>query len=181
MSKPVKELMTRELVKRFDGLTSVAICNFAGVGAVRTNEIRGRLREQGIRVTVVKNSLARKAFDEVGLGLAGGLLDGPCAVVYGGESVVNVVRELLAIKKETPELTVKAAVLEGDVFPSEDEVNRLSKFPTRDEAISEVLGAVLSAGSNLAGCLTGPGGALAGILKAIEEKQGGGESAEADG
>ncbi len=179
MSKPVKQLIRKELAGRFEGLQSIAICGLTGVDAVKTNHIRGRLREKDIRLTMVKNSVARQAFLDVGLEAAADLLDGPCAVAYGGDSVVTVVRELLEIKKEAPSLTVKAAVLEGDVFDSEEEVKRLSKFPTREEAIAELLGTVLSPASNLAACLVAPGADLAGILKKIEEDQDEGGEEEA--
>ena len=170
MSKPVKEMIRKDLERKFDGVSSLAICGFAGLSAEHTYTVRGRLAEKSMAFRVVKNSLARQAFKSVGLDSAVDLLDGPCAVVYGGESVVDVVRELLDIQKVAPALELKAAVLDGDVFSGADEVKALSKFPTREEAIGQVLQAALSAGANVAGCLVAPGGAIAGILKAIEEK-----------
>jgi len=169
MSKPVKKLIRDELTRRFDGLTSLAVVGFTGLDAVSTNTIRGRLHEKDIRMSVVKNSLARQAFTALGMDGAKDLLDGPCAIAYGSDSVVTVVRELLDIHKESPALTVKAAILEGEVF-GEDQIDALSKYPNRDEAISQALACVLSGGGNLVGALIGPGGKLASILKTIEEK-----------
>ena len=113
MSKPLKELVRKELIRRFQGLTSLAVVGFTGLDGNATNAIRGRLRGKDIHMTVVKNSLARQAFQELGLAAAVDLLDGPCAIAYGQESVVTVVRELLEIHREFPKLIVKAAVLEG--------------------------------------------------------------------
>ena len=93
MSKPVKELVRKELINRFDGVSSLAVVGFSGISAVNTRKIRGQLREKEISMTVVKNSIARQAFKEVGLDSAVGLLDGPCAIAYGADSVVSVVRE----------------------------------------------------------------------------------------
>ena len=178
MSKPVKKLIRDELTRRFAGVTQLAIVGFQGVDAGTTNQVRARLREKDIRMTVVKNSLARQAFRELGIEPVGGLLNGASAVAYGADSVVTVVRELLEIHRETPNLTVKAAFMEGQVFGA-DEIKALSSYPTRDEAVAQGLGCVLSPGANLAGCLIGPGAELAGILKAIEETRGGSEDAEA--
>lgn len=169
MSKPVKKLIRDELIKRFDGVTQLAVVGFTGVDANSTNAIRARLAEKDIRVSVVKNALAKQAFRELGLQDAGELLDGPCAVAYGADSVVTIVRELLDIGKEAPNLKVKAAFMEGDVF-TQDKIYALSKYPTRDEAVGQVISCVLSAGANLAACLIAPGGQIAGILKGIEEK-----------
>ena len=170
MSKPVKQLLRQEFLNRFEGVTSLAIVGFTGLDAVATNLVRGRLLEKDIRLTVVKNSLARQAFKEMHLESAGDLLDGPCAIAYGGDNVVSVVRELLDIGKEYPALTVKAAVLEGDPFAA-DRIEALSKYPTRDEAVARVLGGALAAGGKLAACLRAPGGKIASILKTIEENQ----------
>lgn len=169
MSKPVKELIRKELIKRLEGVTSMAVVSFIGVDAVTNHKIRGRLREKGISISVVKNSLAKQAFKELGADDAAEMLEGPCAVAYGADSVVTVVRELLDMKKDAPTLTVKAALLDGEVFGS-DRVEELSKYPTRDEAIAGVLQCILSPGGKLAACLVGPGSKLAGILKTIEEQ-----------
>lgn len=170
MSKPVKNMIKRELANRFAGISSVAIVGFSGIDSDQTYAMRGRLAEKDISLTVVKNSLAKQAFKEVGLDSAVGLLEGPCAIAYGGESVVSVVRELLDIQKKTPNLEVKGAVLDGDIFSGDAEVKQLSNFPTRDEAIGQVVQCALSAGGNISACLLGPASQIAGILKTIEEK-----------
>ena len=170
MSKLVKDLVRKELIKRFDGVESFAVVGISGLDAVSTNEIRGRLREKDIRISVVKNSLARQAFREVGLEAGASLLAGPCAVAYGQDHIVGIVRELLEIKKESPAFEVKAALMDGEAFGG-DRVEELSKYPTRVEALSMVSGSVLSSGGRLAGSILGPGGKIASILKTIEEKQ----------
>lgn len=178
MSKPVKEMVVRELTQRFEGLHSLAVVDVTGVDAVDTRRIRGRLRDKDIRLMVVKNSLARQAFRNAGLDQAAPLFEGPCAVAYGGDSVVTVVRELADIRKETPAVGLKAAVMEGDVF-GPDRVEELSQFPTREEAVAKVVSAALSGGGNLAAAMRGPSAALAGILKKIEQNQGGPETTQA--
>ena len=178
MSKPVKELIRKELRKRFEGVTSMAVAEFTKVDSVSNTQIRRRLREHDIHVTVVKNSLGRQVFDELGVPQAKEMLVGPSAVVYGGESVVSIVRELLAIGKEQPNLTVKSALLEGEVFPAE-RIEELSKYPTRDEAIAKVVGGLLGTGGGLVGALLGPGRTVGSLVKAVEEKQSEGGETEA--
>ena len=170
MSKPVKELVAKSLSARFEGLTSLAVCGYQGLDAEDTRIMRGRLCEKDIHFTVIKNSCARRAFKENGLDLAVPLLDGPCALAWGSDSVVSVVRELIDISKEAEGLTIKAALMEGDVFSGDGQIDQLSKYPTRDEAIGQVVQCALSGGANLASAITGPGGQIGGILKTIEEK-----------
>ena len=173
MSKPVKELLRKELARRLQGVSSLAVVGFAGIDGVATNKIRGRLRQKNIKLSVVKNSLARQAFESVGLPWAGKLLDGPSAVVFSADpdrmGLVEVVRELLDIAKAAPNLIVKAAVLEGKSFGA-DRIKELSRYPTREEAIANAVSCILAPGGKLAACLLGPGGKIASLLKAIEEK-----------
>lgn len=169
MSKPVKEMLRKELVSRLEGVGSLAVVGFAGVDAVTTNAIRKRLRAKNITLRVVKNSVARQAFGSLGIEPVGDLLDGPCALAYAPDGVVGVVRELLAIGRDARNLTVKAAYMEGDVFPAE-RIFELSMYPTREEAIALVVSAGMGPGRKLAGCLLAPARKLAGIIKAVEEK-----------
>ena len=168
MSKPVKEMIRRQLTARLEGVTSVAVVDLTGIDAVANNEIRGRLLAKDIRINVVKNALAKQAFKEVGLETVSELLTGPCALAYGSDSIVTVVRELCDIAKEVKQLTVKGALLDGDLFGAE-RIEELSKFPTREEAIAQVVGAVLSAGGDVAACIIAPGGQIASALKTIED------------
>lgn len=172
MSKPVKELVKKELEKRLDGVTSLAVIGFTGLDAISTNTVRSRLHKKDIRVTVVKNSVARQAFKDMGIETAGDLLDGPCAIAYGSDSVVTVVRELMELGKDAKALTIKGAFMEGTIF-QEGQIDALSKYPTRDEAIARVLSSILSPGRKVAAAVLAPGSKLASVLKTIEENGGG--------
>lgn len=169
MSKPVKALLRKELVKRLSGAESLAVLSLSGVDAVSANSLRRSLRSKNIRLTVVRNAIARQALKEVGLEKANSLLEGPCALALGGESVVSVVRELLEQAKTIKTFSLRGAFMEGEIFGAE-RMEELSKFPTRDEAISGLVALVLSPGKRLSGAILAPGGKLGGAIKTIEEK-----------
>lgn len=172
MSKPVKALLRKELIRRMEGVGAcggLAVLSLSGVDGLAANRLRRRLRDGDIRLTVVKNSVARQALKEVGLTSACQLIEGPCALAWGGKSVVAVVRELLETGKDIPAISVKGALMEGEVFAS-DRIEQLSKYPTREEALGTVVMLARSAGARLAGCLLGPGGRLAGTLKTIGQQ-----------
>ncbi len=59
MSKQVKNLITNEIASRIKDLDAVGVINPRGINAIKNNLIRRRLREKGLRMTVVKNTLAR--------------------------------------------------------------------------------------------------------------------------
>ncbi|MFW6154535.1 MAG: 50S ribosomal protein L10 [Planctomycetota bacterium] len=180
MSKPVKSLLRKEFGRRLEGVTDMAVVSVIGIDGNTNNRLRGELLDKGIHVMVVKNAMARQAFNDLGIGAVGELLDGPCAVAYGADSVVDVVREIVGRAREIPELSVKGAYMDGELYAGPERVEQLSKFPTRGEALGKLAGAARGPGAKIAGALIGPGGVIAGVLKALEERgETAGQAAEA--
>src|SRR4051794_18414311 len=108
MSKFVKDLITRDLAGRLKDLEGVAVINPRGINANKNNAIRRRLHDKGLRMTVVKNTLARRAVQD-GSKLKGfeALLDGPSAVVYGEGSIAAIARLILDEKKADDTLELR--------------------------------------------------------------------------
>ncbi len=170
MSKRVKSLIEKEMVSRFKDIDSVAVINPRGINAIKNNQIRRRLREKGLRMTVVKNSLVKRATAKSKLEGFGKLLDGPSAIIYGKASISTVARLLLEEKKTDEKIELRGIFFDGEVYVGDDGIKKVSKFPTREEAIGIIVASMLSPGKKLAGALKGPQGKIAGIIKAIEEK-----------
>ena len=170
MSKFVKNLITRDVAERFKEVEAVGVINPRGINATKNNQIRRRLYEKGIEVTVVKNSLAKRALAAGRLKGFEQLLEGPCALVYGKVSISQVARALLDEKKGEDKLELRGIFFDGEIYSGQNGVETVSKLPTREEAIGLIMAAMLGPGKKLAGALKGPGGKLGGILKTIEEK-----------
>src|SRR5206468_8535520 len=99
MSKQVKDLITKELSTRLKDVDGVAVINPRGINATKNNGIRRRLHAKGLRMMVVKNSLARRATAGTSLKGFDRLLDGPSAVIYGRASGPTIARVVLDEKK----------------------------------------------------------------------------------
>src|SRR2546421_12869037 len=110
MSKKVKNLITRELSEKFKDVEGVAVISPRGISAIRNNTIRRKLHEKGVRMTVVKNTLAKRAIGD-GSRLKGfdRLLDGPSAVIYGQASISAIARLLMEEKKADDKLELRGA------------------------------------------------------------------------
>lgn len=169
MSKPVKDLIMKTYREKFAGVNDALLVDVRGIGGHDTRTLRTNLAAKQIRITVVKNHLAKKVFAGSGLAPLGDLVEGPTALVFGGESVVAVAREVIEQAKKIKKLDVKGAVMEGTLYAAAD-VERLSKFPTRVEAQAQVIQVVLGPAGQLIGAITSAGGNIAGILSALVEK-----------
>lgn len=176
MSKTVKSMILQDYTDRFGEESDVAVISIRGVEANDNNAFRSSLREKNINVTIIRNSLAKRHFEGSALEALNPILEGPSALTYGGSSVVEIARELIELIKTYPAVELKGAVLDGQLFEGADGVERLSKFPTREEALSQTVQLFLSPASNLVSSTLGPGRKVASLVKAVEEKLEKGES-----
>ncbi len=170
MSKPVKEMILAAYTRRFQDVDDALLIDIRGINANDNNTMRLGLAEKNIHVTVVKNTLATKAFHGTGLEALTSELQGPSAVAWGAESVVEVARELVDWSRKFSELDLKAAVLDGELFEGAAGVKRLSSFPTRTEAQARVVQLVLSPGGSVMGAALAPGARILGIVKEIQDR-----------
>jgi large subunit ribosomal protein L10 len=179
MSKPIKNMIVAEYEQRFGALTEALLIDIRGIEANDNNELRQALHAQGIRITVIRNSLARTAFNDTSLEPLTGALDGPSALCYGGESIVDVARMIVDWAKKIQSLEMKAAVLDGEFFEGTKGVKHLSTFPTKDESKANIVQLLLAPASNVVGGAMGPGSALLGIIKEVQERLEDGKTIEA--
>ena len=170
MSKPVKEMIVAEYNRRFEDIDSAVVVEIRGMDANDNNNLRGQLAKRDIRVTIVKNTLAAKAFSGGPLEGLAPALSGPSAVVTGADSVVDVARELVRCAKAFDALELKAAILDGEFFEGAKGVKRLSDFPTKEEAQAKVVALALAPFKNVVGAAKAPGSRILGVVKEIQER-----------
>ena len=166
MSKYVKNLISEDLAKQLAGETDCLLVNVVGLDANNTMTLRRELRSKNIRLSVVKNSLARRAMEGTALAGAFDTVAGPVAVVWGSEDIVSLAKEVVRLTKEE---AYEGFMAKGGVMDraplTEKQVHGVSKWPDRAEQLSILVGQVLSPGANLSGQLLGPTGSLASQIK----------------
>jgi large subunit ribosomal protein L10 len=176
MSKYVKNLITEHLRERLGGVEDALLVNMVGLEANTNNRLRSVLESKGIQVMVVKNSLAARAFEGTSLGPMFEGLTGSAAICWGGEDVVSLAKEIVALAKddEYEPFAPRGGVMEGERLTPE-QVHDVSKWPSRAEQISLLVGQILGPGGRLASQLSGPGGGLVSQIKQKGEEEEGGE------
>lgn len=167
MSKYVKDLVTRDIKKRLEGVGDAVVVSYVGMDANATNDLRGALQEKGIQMMLVKNSLARRATAGTSLGPMFDGATGTLAVCWGANDFVSLVKEVVALDKDREKFekfTAEGGVLDGDRLDAAG-LAEVSKWPNREEQISILVGQILAPGAQLSAAMLGPGRKLASQVK----------------
>ncbi len=174
MSKYVKNLVTGDIKNRLEGVADAVLVNVIGMDSASTFGIRKKLRLKGINMLVIKTSMAARATDGTSLRPMFDNQAGSLAMVWGCEDFVSLAKEVAEIvkSKEFAKFELKGGVMDGDALTAE-QVLAVSKWPSRTEQISLLVGQILSPGANLVSQILSGGSNLAGQVKTlIENKEG---------
>jgi len=176
MSKYVKNLISEHLREKLDGIRDLVVVNVVGMEANAATRLRAELRSKDIHLTAIKNSLAARATEGTVLEPAFRDLTGPAAVCWGTEDIVSLTKEItrLAKDKTFAPFEARGGVMDGETI-SADQVTEISKWPSREEQLSLLIGQILSVGARLSSQLLGPGGQLASQIKQKGEEDAEGE------
>ncbi len=176
MSKVVKEMLIGEIRGRLGNRKDLVVLDTSKLDPVTDNRMRAELRAKGICLLGIKNSLARLALKQAGLSYDEGTFEGPSTLCFGGEDIVALSREMSDWAKKIDKIQIKGGIVDGQGVNAQG-VDDISKGPSRLELIGQIAGLILSPGARLAGALLGPGGTISGQLKALADKEEGGDAA----
>jgi ribosomal protein L10 len=170
MSKYVKDLMIQEFSRRLSGVDDALLVNVVGLSANQTVSLRRQLREKNIELMVIRNGLARRATEGTPLGAALDRMEGNLAFVWGAEDFISLAKEIVRLhdSPEFPKFEARGGVMDGEQLSSE-RVRQISKWPSREEQLSILLGQILSPGAKISAAMLGPGAALASQVKKKSE------------
>jgi large subunit ribosomal protein L10 len=169
MSKLVKDLITKELRSRYGNVDSALWIEMLGVNGNATNALRRELHARHIRLEITKTLLLRRAVAGTQFAKLADALEGPAALVTGGDSLVDTAK---AIEEWLPKLKgmrVRGALLEGQYLDQAAAI-QLSRMPTKRDLQARLAGIILAPGANLAAAILSGRSRVAGCLKSIIEK-----------
>ncbi|MEB7773071.1 50S ribosomal protein L10 [Kurthia gibsonii] len=140
MSKAVemKQTVVQEIAEKFKSAASVVVVDYRGLTVAQVTELRKQLREAGVEFKVYKNTLVRRATEEVGHADLNSALTGPNAIAFSTEDVIAPARIINNFAKENEQLEIKAGLIEGAVA-SVEEIKALAELPSREGLLSMLL------------------------------------------
>jgi large subunit ribosomal protein L10 len=168
MSKYVKELMMDQLKTELDGDRSVLILDLKGLDAITEYQFRRDLRKKSIKMRVLRNTLARRVFEDMGMGGLSRYLEGPSVAVWGGAGVAELAKEISDQVKKLKKPEIKGGSVDGTVIGPE-QLEDITKLPSREALIGRVVSLALAPVQRVIALANAPASGLLGQLKTLSE------------
>ena len=139
-----------EIKSKFENAKSVVVFDYRGLTVAEVTDLRRKLREAGADYKVYKNTLTKRALDELNINM-GEYLAGPSAITFGTDEL-SIVKVLNDFAKEHEALELKAGIVEGKVAGLED-LKRYAAIPSRDTLLTMLAAGLMGTVRDLSICL----------------------------
>ena len=130
-----KQEIVSEIVDKVKNAGSVILFEYASLTDADLKELRRNLRESGSELKIYKNTLARRAFDELKYNLDQELV-GPKAIALGPDAIAPV-KALNDFSKSHEALVIKAGIVDGEITDL-DTLHKLAMVPSRDVLLTQL-------------------------------------------
>ncbi|MEX1459261.1 50S ribosomal protein L10 [Enterococcus sp. C92] len=144
-----KETLVQAAAEKFESAASVVIVDYRGLTVEEVTNLRKQLRDAGVEMKVIKNSILSRAAKKVGLDGLDEVFTGPTAVAFSNDDVVAPAKIIDEFAKDAKALEIKGGVIEGKVF-SVEQITALAKLPNREGLLSMLLSVLQAPVRNVA-------------------------------
>lgn len=155
MPTPKKPVLTNELSTLFEKSTIAILTEYRGMRVSEITNLRRKLLPTGTEYHVSKNTLSRRAVKGLGWEGLDSVLTGPSAIAFVGSDLVKGVKELLNFQKDSKVFKIKVGILGGKVIEAA-KLEELTKLPTKEVLIAQLMGSLNAPASNLVSVLSQP-------------------------
>lgn len=139
MNRAQKADIISDLKAKADSASIAIVTDFQGLKVEDMTELRVQLRDAGVKYQVVKNTLARLAFDNGPHEVLKDHLKANCAVAFGYEDPVAAAKSLSEYAKKNKKFEFRFASLEGKYLDA-NSIKELAKLPSKPEMLAKLLG-----------------------------------------
>ena len=134
-----KKALVKEVAEVAASSQSVVAAEYRGITVSQMTELRAKARAQGVYMRVVKNTLARKAVAGTSFEAIGPKLKGPLVLAFSKDDPGAAARVMKDFAKNNDKLVATLVSLGGEVLSGKD-IEKVASLPTREQALSILLG-----------------------------------------
>lgn len=170
MPSQIKEKQVGDLTEELKTSAHLIITEYQGLTAAEFDELRAALRPLGAKYKVVKNRLAKIAFDKTGYSDIKNFMKGPSAIAYQGSDPSILTKALFKFSEQHTNLKVRAGRLFGMAADSAM-LKAIANLPSREVLIATLLGRLNSPVQKLMATMNEPLRSLHSALSALAKKK----------
>ncbi len=163
-----KKALVKEVAEIAADAQSVVAAEYRGITVTQMTELRAKARAQGVDMRVVKNTLARKAMVGTSYEAFGTQLKGPLVLAFSKNDPGAAARLVKDFAKTNDKLVARLVSLGGQVLPGSD-LEKVASLPTREQALSIMLGTLKAPIEKLVRTLVAPHTKLVRTVVAIRD------------
>lgn len=165
-----KKVVVEEITEKVKASKSIVFVDYNKLSVAEVSELRKKCREAGCEYKVYKNTLVRKALNELGFNQFDEDLNGPTAVTFSKDETSAAKVMVAAEKDYTDKIVLKSAFVDN-AYVDKKGIKAIASMPSREELIAKMLGSVNAPATNLAGVLNNVVSGLVRVLNSIAQQK----------
>ena len=169
MARPEKEAAVEELKSNIEGSTIAIVTQYKGITVEEVTILRAQLRENNVVYKVYKNTLAKRALDDLGFSEAVEFMEGPIAWAFCSDPVTPA-KLLKEFSKNVKAIVMRGGILDGKPVGA-DQLNALAVLPSKDQLLAQVVGTIAMPMRNLVGALSAVPRNMVNVLDQIRKQK----------
>jgi len=173
MQKELKTSIVEELTETLSNAGVFYVTDTADLDAVSISNLRRICFKSDIQLRVVKNTLLKKAFEQVkdrDYSEFYDLLKGPTALMISevGNAPAKVIKNF---RKKHDKPILKGAWIDQAIYIGDDQIDNLANLKSKEELIGEIIGLLQSPAKNVISALKSGGSTIAGLVKTLQDRE----------
>ena len=158
--------------EKMQAAQSMVLIDYRGLTVAEVTDLRNRCRKEGVEYAVIKNTMSRKAAEELGIEGLDPMLHGPTAVAFGMTDAVAPAKILVNFIKDVKKTEIKCGVMEGKVLDVKG-VEALAELPPKEVLIAKMMGSLNAPITNFVGVLSATLRSLVYAIEAVRKQKAG--------
>lgn len=170
MATPRKEKLINTIEEKLAAANGVYLADFMGLNVEEISDLRNQLRRESVEFKVVKNTLAKRTTEKLGLSSLNEYLAGPTAMAFCLADPIVVAKILTDYQKKNEKLKLKAIVLDGQIY-DRTRVEEIAKLPPKNQIIAQTVGMIGAPLRNMVGVLNNLVASTVRVLNEIKKQR----------
>ena len=163
-NQEAKKVVVEEIVEKIKASKSIVFVDYNKLTVAEVSELRKKCKQSGCEYKVYKNTLMRKALNELGFNQFDNDLNGPTAIAFAGDETSAAKVMVEAAKDYTDKIVLKSAFVDN-AYVDKSGIKALASMPSKEELVAKMLGSMQAPLANFAGVLNN---LLSGIVRVLD-------------